>query len=125
MDSPVCDKEYLLKYGRLKSFEPYCYKFNNRRKEACRDFFGRMSIISGTLESDCRKRLSIHHTDHNKNQGCDGIPFNLVPMTTAENSKEKWNEQEYQDYINKTLREGFKWGIWNEQEYIEKVMYDE
>jgi len=28
-------------------------------------------------------------------------------------------------YINKTLEEGFKWGIWNREEYIEKVMYVE
>jgi hypothetical protein len=46
-------------------------------------------------------------------------------MNTSHHLREQYNKEEYATYINKTLREGFKWGIWNEQEYIEKVMYDE
>ncbi len=120
-----CDKEYLMTHGTLKSYAPYCYKFNKRRKRAVREFFNYMCICTGEKESDLNYILSVHHTYHDREEGCNGKPFNLVPMIRSYNSKEVHNQKEYQDYINKTLREGFKWGIWNEQEYMEKVMYDE
>lgn len=62
-------------------------------------------------------------TIENPEQECNGKPFNLVPMCSEHHAKEVKYEEEYKTYINKTLREGFKWGIWNEQEYMEKVMY--
>lgn len=104
---------------------PYCYKFNERRKKACRDFFGGFCICTGEHESEMLKKPSVHHIYHDKDEGCNGLPFNLVPLNARHHSREQYYQREYQDYINKTLREGFKWGIWNEQEYIEKVMYDE
>jgi hypothetical protein len=107
------------------AYLPYCYKFNERRKKACRDFFGGFCIVTGVHQNDMIEKNSVHHIDHDKEQGCNGKPFNLVPMNRSEHSKEQHKKQEYIIYINKTLREGFKWGIWNEQEYIEKVMYDE
>lgn len=105
------------------SFEPYCPKFNNRRKEAVRSFFGRKCLACGVDEKDCRTKLHTHHADHDKEQGCNGKPFNLVPLCVNCHSTELNNQEEYHQYINKTLREGFKWGIWNEEEYIRKVMY--
>jgi len=66
--------------------------------------------------------LSIHHIDHDKEQGCSGKPFNLVPMCPSCHSKEQYYEKEYQQYINKTLDEGFKWGIWSEHQYLAEVM---
>jgi hypothetical protein len=105
------------------SFIPYCFKFDRKRKKAVIDFFGGLCICSG--ERQYHKKLSVHHIDHDKEQGCNGKPFNLVPMNDSHHAKEGHAQDEYKAYINKTLREGFKWGIWNEQEYMEKVMYDE
>jgi hypothetical protein len=104
---------------------PYCYKFNERRKSAVRKFFRGYCIITGEQQNDSTQKLCVHHVDHDKEQGCNGKSFNLIPMIRTQHNKEKYNEEEYKSYINKTLREGFKWGIWNEQEYIENVMYDE
>jgi hypothetical protein len=103
------------------SFFPYCQKFNKKRRKAVREFFNYLCICTG--EPSYTRELSVHHIDHDKEQGCNGKPFNLVPMNPEHHAKEQYNKEEYKAYINKTLREGFKWGIWNEQEYIEKVMY--
>jgi hypothetical protein len=112
------------------SFLPYCYKFNDRRRKATRKFYNNTCICCGkqvteNIVGNKQTELSVHHIDHDKDQGCNGKPFNLVPLCQACHAKEMWNEKEYRDYINKTLREGFKWGIWNEREYIRLVMYDE
>ena len=103
------------------SYFPYCFKFNEKRKKAVREYFNNLCICTG--EPQYNQALSVHHIDHDKEQGCNGKPFNLVPMCIEHHTKEQYNQEEYKSYINKTLREGFKWGIWNEQEYIEKVMY--
>lgn len=113
------------------SYLPYCYKFNYKRKCATRTFFGNNCICCGkthheniTLAGNY-KALSVHHINHNKDEGCNGLPFNLVPLCSTCHGKELYKEQDYKNYINKTLQEGFKWGIWSEQEYMEKVMYSE
>lgn len=113
------------------SFEPYCPKFNARRKKAVRDFFNNTCLACGKLASEniVGKKgainLPVHHADHDKEQGCNGKPFNLVPLCNDCHVDELYNQEEYQKYINKTLEEGFKWGIWNRDEYMEKVMYSE
>jgi hypothetical protein len=104
-----------------KSFEPYCSKFNNKRKRAVREFFGYLCICTG--EPQYEEELSVHHIDSDKEQGCNGKPFNLVPLSRTHHARVIFNQEEYAAYINKTLHEGFKRGIWNEQEYMEKVMY--
>lgn len=110
------------------SFEPYCPKFNMRRKKAVRDFFNNTCLACGKLASENIAgpriiALCVHHADHDKEQGCNGKPFNLVPLCHDCHGDEFNNQEEYRKYINKTLEEGFKWGIWNEEEYIRKVMY--
>jgi len=112
-------------YKDGSSSYPYCFAFNARRKRAVRDFFGGYCLITGMHQNDCLRKHSVHHVDHDKEQGCNGKPFNLVPMVESHNSKEQRREEEYKTYINNTLREGFKWGIWSEEEYKEKVMYAE
>jgi hypothetical protein len=112
------------------SFTPYCPKFNERRKKAVRDFFDNTCLTCGKLASENVVgskiiALSVHHSDHDKEQGCNGKPFNLVPLCHDCHIDELNNQEEYQKYINNTLEEGFRWGIWNEEEYIEKVMYTE
>ena len=115
------------------SFYPYCDKFNRARKRACSNFFGDRCICCGkhVTENIIGKRgykqvaLSTHHIHHDKDEGCGDRPFNLVPLCHSCHASEGHNEEEYRKYINNTLREGFKWGIWIEQEYREKVMYPE
>jgi hypothetical protein len=114
------EKCYLWKGG--VSYLPYCFKFNELRKKAVRDFF-KVCICCGDL--DYKQSLSVHHIDHDKEQGCNGKPFNLVPFCRICHSKEVHNSKQYREYINKTLDDGFKWGIWSEEEYKIKVMYDE
>ena len=47
------------------------------------------------------------------------------PLCINCHAKERSREEEYKQYINKTLEEGFKCGIWNEEEYMKQVMYPE
>lgn len=110
------------------SFAPYCPRFNERRKKAVRDFFNNTCLACGKLASENVVggkifALCVHHADHDKEQGCNGKPFNLVPLCHECHGEEPYKEEEYRKYINKTLEDGFKWGIWNEEEYMEKVMY--
>ena len=59
---------------------PYCPKFNERCRESNRDKYGRRCFLSGTTEDDNGQKLSVHHVDMNKNQGCDGHAWKLVPL---------------------------------------------
>jgi hypothetical protein len=112
------------------SFIPYCPLFDMLRKLAVRVFFGYTCIICGKHESENitkrgQEALSIHHVDHDPEQGCNGKPFNLVPMCRACHAGELHHAEEYRTYINKTLNEGFKWGIWSREQYELEVMYSE
>jgi hypothetical protein len=112
------------------SYLPYCFKFNTRRKRAVRIFFGDYCICCGKhVTENITKRgqyeHSVHHVDHDKEQGCNGKPFNLVPLCVKCHTRELGREQEYRNYINKTLEEGFKWGIWSREQYEIEVMYPE
>ena len=121
------------RYKNGESKFPYCDKFTPKRKRAVRLFFGGCCICCGkhTTENIFKSKrgisvetqLAVHHIDHDKEQGCNGKPFNLVPLCISCHAKEQAYEEEYRIYINKILRDGFAWGIWNEQEYIKKVMY--
>jgi hypothetical protein len=113
-----------------RSFYPYCPKFNAKRKRAVRQFFHNICICCGShkdenLVANRPINLDVHHIDHDKEQGCNGKPFNLVPFCRADHFKEGISQEEFKQYINNTLREGFKWGIWSEEEYNSKVMYDD
>ena len=109
----------------------YCYKNNVRRHRAVSRFYGYRCICCGKHESENitakgkQKRLSIHHVDHNREQGCNGIPFNLVPLCLKCHALELHNQEAYKKYINHTIEEGYKWGIWSREQYEIEVMYPE
>lgn len=107
------------------SFAPYCFKFNNNRKKATREFFGNVCIACGSHVSEQRTNIPVHHIDHDKEQGCSGKPFNLITLCPSCHAKELHREKEYHNYINKTLDSGFDWGIWDREQYKTQVMYDE
>lgn len=67
--------------------DEYCYKFNNKCKESNRDKFNHKCFLCGTHEGDLKRKLSVHHVDYNKNQGCDTISWKLVPLCGSCHSK--------------------------------------
>jgi hypothetical protein len=113
------------------SFGIYCYKFNQRRKRAVRNFFNNLCICCGRHVTENivkyfgQINLSVHHIDHDKDQGCNGRPFNLVPLCNECHAQELNKQEDFKTYINKTLEDGFKWGIWSKEEYEVHVMYPE
>ena len=74
------------------SYEPYCHLFNLATKERVRNQHLRTCVISGESVFQDGRRLSVHHVDNNKQQGCDGIKWRLVPVTNSWNHKLK-NQQ--------------------------------
>lgn len=66
---------------------PYCPKFNEACKESNRVKYDRRCFITGKPEADNitttgkHRKLSVHHVDMNKYQGCDGHAWKLVPLS--------------------------------------------
>lgn len=85
------------------SFEPYCYKFNNALKEEIRDRFGRVCFLCPKTEEENGQKLSVHHCDYNKMQGCNGIRWLLVPLCVSCNFKVNYNREYWQDFITEKL----------------------
>jgi len=68
-----------------KSFEPYCYKFNDTKKEEVREKYDRKCFLCGAPENG--RKHSVHHTDYNKMQGCDAKSWNLLPLCPSCHAK--------------------------------------
>ena len=112
------------------SYFPYCPKFNARRTRAVRKFFGYVCLTCGKLESNNlvagkQQSLSVHHIDHDKEQGCSGKPFNLVPLCASCHSYELHNQKDYREKINAILDNNFASDIWSRESYERDVMYSE
>lgn len=66
--------------------KPYCPKFNESCKESNRTKYNNQCFICGThscenlTQNGKHWNLSVHHIDMDKNQGCDGIRWKLVPV---------------------------------------------
>ncbi len=76
------------------SFDLYCFKFNEKKKEEIREEYKRKCYICGKDEKDNKYKngkqckLSVHHIDNDKNQGCNGKKWKLVPLCmNCHNSK--------------------------------------
>lgn len=65
---------------------PYCPLFDETCRESNREKYGRKCFLYGLDESENitstgkHKKLSVHHVDMNKYQGCDNHEWNLVPL---------------------------------------------
>ena len=65
---------------------PYCPAFNEECKELNREKYGRKCFLTGLAEEENitskgkQQKLSVHHVDMNKMQGCNGIRWKLVPI---------------------------------------------
>lgn len=62
------------------SNSPYCKKFNEKCKERNRGKFFNRCFICNKPESDNNQKLSVHHVDMNKEQGCNSRTWKLVPL---------------------------------------------
>jgi len=66
--------------------KPYCEKWTEELREEVRDKYDRKCYLCGKDEKDniTKKgkqwKLSVHHIDEDKGQGCDGKPWKLVPL---------------------------------------------
>jgi len=89
MSDSAMNKHNLEKNASWKggiSFEPYCIKFNEKKKEEVREQYNRKCVICGIDEKDNITKtnklikLSVHHIDEDKEQGCNGKPWNLKPL---------------------------------------------
>ena len=75
------------------SFKPYCSKFNNQIKQQIRNNYNNCDYISGLSNYICNneKNLDVHHIDYNKNQGCDGNKWKLIPLSRSNHTKTNFN----------------------------------
>lgn len=62
---------------------PYCEKFNESCRERNRDKHGRVCFICGMEEFTNGRKLSVHHIDNSRTQGCDGEKWKLVPLCNS------------------------------------------
>lgn len=69
------------------SNKEYCDKFNETCKEHNREKYGRQCFICGVDEETDGRKLSVHHVDMNKDQGCNDHDWNLVPMCMSCHTK--------------------------------------
>ena len=90
------------------SFEPYCSLFNNTIKEKIRNRDGRVCVSCGKSEILNGQRLSIHHIDGDKTQGCNGKKWYLCALCRSCNSKTDTIEKEFMITTNmmKSMRGG-------------------
>lgn len=73
------------------SFEPYCPKFNEKIKEDIREQYNRVCVLCSKSEIENGKKLSVHHIDYNKSQGCKDHEWKLVPLCIACHNKTNSN----------------------------------
>lgn len=83
-------------YDEWESFakeSPYCPKFNLTCRESNREKYSRRCFVCGKHESDNitktrkQKRLSVHHVDMDKMQGCNGHRWRLIPTCIEHHGK--------------------------------------
>jgi len=78
-----------------KSFEPYCPAFNDQLKESIRNRDSRTCVLCGKGEIQNGQRLSVHHIDADKMQGCDGKKWYLCALCRSCNSRPDTVEKEF------------------------------
>ena len=76
------------------SFEPYCPKFNFVLKEEIRNRDNRVCTLCGKSELLNGRRLSVHHIDGDKMQGCDKSWY-LTTLCRSCNGKKDTVEKEF------------------------------
>lgn len=77
-------------YNEGKSYGDYCEKWTEKKREEVRNQYGRKCYLCGKSEEQQKAdqklkgkrefRLSVHHIDDDKEQGCNNKPWKLVPL---------------------------------------------
>ena len=97
------------------SFEPYCNKFNKELKEEIRENFDRKCLICSKKENG--KKLSVHHIDYNKMQGC-GHKWSLIPLCESCHAKTNFNRHYWFNLLNNY------WLFNNEINFINMIFFE-
>jgi len=77
------------------SFAPYCHLFDFELKEKIRNRDGRKCVLCGKSEILNGRRLSVHHINGDKMQGCNGKPWYLCTLCQSCNTKTDTLEKEF------------------------------
>ena len=73
--------------------QKYCSRFNESCKESNREKYNRECFICGKLEENNltknneQRKLSVHHVDMSKSQGCNGEQWKLIPVCMSCHSR--------------------------------------
>jgi len=95
------------------SFTPYCPKFNRTLKDSIRDEFNRGCLICERPESELKRKLHVHHVDYDREQGCNGKKWALVPLCGSCHTKTNYNKGYWIELINSLLySKRFKVILW-------------
>lgn len=58
----------------------YCEKFDEACKERIREKYNRLCYVCDKNEKDNGRKLDVHHIDMDKEQGCNGHEWKLIPL---------------------------------------------
>lgn len=58
----------------------YCEEFDEACKERIREKYNRLCYVCDKNEKNNGRKLDVHHVDMNKDQGCNGNEWKLVPL---------------------------------------------
>lgn len=90
------------------SYGSYCHKFNHKLKEQIREKYDRRCFLCNKPEKyNGNRRLSIHHVDYNKNQGCNEHKWRLIPLCGSCHSKTNGKRKYWENLILDVLQ--FAW----------------
>jgi len=95
------------------SYLPYCDKFTEEKKEEIRELYDRNCFICNLDEKDNItktnkfQKLSVHHIDGDKEQGCNGKPWFMVPLCIHCHGRVTGNK--YEEYWIKYIQELMKY----------------
>jgi len=70
-------------YDEWESFaceSSYCPKIDDACRESNREKYNRCCFLCNKTEEENGRRLSVHHVDMNKTQGCNDTNWKLVPL---------------------------------------------
>ncbi len=74
----------------------YCNMWTEEVRERVRNMFDGLCFICGKDENTNGRKMSVHHVDNDRNQGCNGVQWKLVPLCNSCHGKighdpDPWN----------------------------------
>lgn len=87
------------------SFEPYCPKFNREFKKRVRAFFEHRCVCCGKHENECRRKLSVHHIEYNKQACCDNRIAQFVTLCDMHHSKTNGDRDRWESMLHRIIDE--------------------